>query len=242
MAFNKDLIIAVIAGCIITIIGAFLLHPTTSIVKTISPSYVDMGQLMPHYEFFTKDPSYIEHYEIKYKIFPPFLSFPFNSDTTIKFPEGYNLFEKIPENSDECITWKKGNNNELIIHTESNQFKFPECSATLMFVKLYEQDNITDTKFNVSWRRDYENNRSFEEEGIELYNKLNKPIRNYMFIYNQSNTSQLKRFSECKEMKVFVNQLEYPFRYNYFQNSSIIATKIKLEPRDHKDIIIRCYN
>lgn len=243
MADKRDLIIAVISGSCLTLIGAFLLHPTISILKTSSPSYVDINQVMPHYEFFTNDPSYVEYLEINYKIFPPFFSFFFNSDATIKFPEGYFLIEKIHEYSDECITWKQENNNELNIHTEKSQFTFPECSATLKFAKTYKKDDIIRTIFNASWRKDFENNRSFEEEGIELINKLSKPIRNYMFIYNQSNTSQLKkRFSECKEMKIFLNQFEYPFRHNYFQNSSIIAIKIDLEPRDHKDVIIRCYN
>lgn len=242
MAEKKDLIIAVISGCILTIIGAFLLHPTISILKTSSPSYIDINQVMPHYEFFYNEPSYVEYLEINYEIFPPFMSFPFNSDATIKFPEGYNLLEKIPEYSDECITWKQENSNELIIHTESSQFNFPECSGKLKFTKPYKKDDIIKIYFNASWRNDNENNRSFEEEGIELINKLSKPIRNYVFIYNQSNTSQIKkRFSECKETKVFLNQLEYPFRNNYFQNSSIIAIKIDLEPRDHKDVIIRCY-
>lgn len=238
----KNFILGITSGILITIITAFALHPSISITKLDSSSYIDINQPIPHYEFSTNDTPYIEYLDIRYKISPPFYSFDFNSHGSIPFPEGYFLIQKIPENSDECITWDQKTNNELIIYTKQNQFKFPECSAALKFAKNYKKNELLEIYFNVSWRKDWDTDQFYEEEGIGLYNKLNKPVRNYIFIYNQNESSQIKKnFSECKKIKVFLDQMDYRFRYNLFQNSSIIAVKMDLNPNEVKDLIIRCY-
>lgn len=236
----KDFVSGVIAGVLITVIVAFLSHPTVT-VKMDSSSYIDINQSMPHYEFSNNTP-YIEYLDINYKISPPFYSFGFNSQQTVKFPKGYALIEKIPDYTDECITWMKSG-NELIMRTDQNQFKFPECLATLKFVKQHTKEELVKINFNSSWRKDREGDKFYEEEGIGVINKQSKLVKNYVFIYDQNEGSRIeKKFSECNDIKVFLDQEEYPFRTNFFQNSSIIAVKMNLEPKEGKGIIIRCYH
>ena len=232
--------IKILSGVAIVIIATFFLHPTISITKD-SSSYIDINQVLPHYEFSRSDAPYIEHLNINYKILPPFYSFGFNSYEIINSPKGYNLFQIIPNPQDECVTWAKNVNDELIISTKQNQFESQECSASLTFVKNYTNEELVKIVYNTSWRKDWDGDRFYEEEGIGLINNFDKPVKNYVFIYNHSNTI-LKRFYECEEINVFVDQVVYPFRTNFLQNSSIIAVKMDLEPYEAKQLIVRCYN
>jgi len=241
---NKQFVIGIISGILLTIFSVFLLNPSLR-VSSESSSYVDTNMIVPNYEFSPENMSYIEYLDIKYKVIPPFLSLGFNSEQSIEFPFGYSVIQKTPSYWTECIVFTQDprKNGEIILYTTKSQFEYPECSATLRFVKEYKKEEIVDVNFNASWRSDSEGGRFYEEEGIGLFNKLNEKINNYIFIYNQNKTSLIKkRLSECKEIKVFIEQNEYPFRTNFFNNSSIVAVKMNFDSNERKFLILRCYH
>lgn len=51
----------------------------------------------------------------------------------------------------------------------------------------------------------------------------------------------MREFSRCKQIKLIYEENPYPFRYDFFENKSIIAIKMDLEPLESKEFILRCY-
>ncbi len=226
-------------GVIITLLCSFLLNSTITI-SSESTSYIDLHQAIPHYEFSNENAKYIEYLDIKYKVKPPFYVFSFNSNQELSKPKGYELLE-IPAYGD-CVYWND-RGNKLILSAKASQFKVSECSDTLRYVKLIDKKDLVNVYFNSSWRKGSEGDKFYEEEGISISNKFSKPIKNYIFIYDQGNNSQIKkRFKNCSEIRTFINQEEIENRSKFFENSSRIAVKFDLEPRETKELIVRCYN
>ncbi len=230
----------IISGIAITILATLLLNITIKVEQERS-YYINLNQQLPHYEFTNNDARYIEYMKVVYTIKPPFLLFDFNSKQTIKKPENYMLLDKEPAFDDGCISLAE-EGDDLVIKATSNQFKYPECKAILTFIRSLTEPELTRVTFNASWKRDKEENGVYEEEGIAIYNKMDEQIMNYVLVYNQTSTSQLqKKLSDCKTIKVFIDNKESDYRQNFFNNASIIAIKFDMEPRENKNVIIRCY-
>ncbi len=237
---SRDFLSGILSGIIIGLSLSFLVNLTINLSST-SNSYVDLYQAMPHYEFSTEAISYLEYLDITYKIRPPFYPIEgFNSVREISNPQGYVLLEK--PSYDDCVNWYNTGNG-LTISAVASQFKVSECSTMIRYVKFVNKKDVVDTQFSLSWRKDYENNTYYEEEGISIKNKINAPIKNYIFIYNQTNTSLISlNFRNCSVIKTYLGQKEIENRHNFFGNTSILAIMFDLNPSEVKELIVRCYH
>lgn len=235
----KNYLWGILSAVIITILSLFVVNFRISFSST-DTSYIDVYRAVPHYEFSNEDTYYVEYLDITYKIKPPFYPFSFNSVQEIYEPYGY-MIRKMPP-YDDCVAWNRGI-GALTITAITSQFKVSECSTTLEYEKILKKNELVDIYFNSSWRKDYENNTFYEEEGIDIKNKFNKLVKNYIFVYNQSNISQISwNFKNCSTLETFINQKEVDNRHNFFGNSSILAIKFDLSPRETKEVIVRCYH
>ncbi|MCK4808171.1 MAG: hypothetical protein KAS90_00975 [Candidatus Aenigmarchaeota archaeon] len=237
--FIFGLITGLIVGSFVSLFTVFLSNPILSFSST-TDSYVELYQPIPHYEFSNEEMTYMMYLDRLYKIKPPFYNFGLNSVQEISKPFGYNnVIEKSPYD-DNCADWEdKG--DKIKISAKTFQSKVPECSVTLKYVKSVKKGDLVDIYFNLSQKIDYSDGVLYEEEGITIKNRFNIPINNYIFIYNQSNNSQIKwDFKDCNELKIFIDQEEIEYRHNFFKNASILAVKFDLEPREIKELIVRC--
>ncbi len=234
----KEFISGIVAGIIISFIVAFLLNPTIT-VSSESQKEINLNQAIPHYEFSKDTTEYVETLSLMYKIKPPFIVFPFNSKQEIRKPGGYVSLD-MPR-ADDCVTYYDFG-GKIEIYALSSQFKVSECSTKFVYARTIDKSELATIFLNASWRRDTELGRSYDEEGISIHNKFDVSINNYIFVYSQNESSQIKkRFKDCTEINVFLDGKKVEYRHNFFENSSILAVKFDLSPLQTREVIIRCY-
>lgn len=235
---KKAIFVAVLA----IIIAALILNPIIKINES-SISIVDLKNPLPHYEFSNNSIDYIEKLSIDYTIKTPFALLWINTEKKIVFPRNYKLMNNGIGRVPDCIKTNGIWHNSLKIEAISSQFNTPECILKINYFKEIKKSEIIREEYNASWKKDFQENKYYEEDGIGILNLRNFPINNYVFIYNQTISNQISRnLSDCSKIEVYLDDILFIHKENFFNNNGIVAIKLDLGASERKDFILRCYH